>query len=243
MGFFSNPISSIVKGAGGIFSGTKALKYGKKMRKLSMRAFEEENPFGPYRKKYADMLGKLMDDPGSFLSSPLYQAAFGQGTQAVMRGMGAGGYLGSGNMATGLQQFGMGFAKDFLQDEEKFMSHLAGADQDPDFSAALQGYATGIGITGKGWKQIIGGTVKMGEGIGQLAAMSDRRLKTDVVSLGTDERGVPIYQFRYKWDPTWRCRIGTMAQDLLNIAPQFVHRMASGFFIVDYPGLASWRLK
>ncbi len=50
-------------------------------------------------------LAALMANPGSITSLPGY----GAGIEAVQRGMGAGGYLGSGNMATALQQYGGNF--------------------------------------------------------------------------------------------------------------------------------------
>lgn len=66
-----------------------------------------------------------MEDPSSFFIQPGYQAAFGQGTQAVMRGMSD--QIGSGNMAIGLQQFGQGYGWNMLMEYEKFLAMLAGA--------------------------------------------------------------------------------------------------------------------
>lgn len=73
-------------------------------------------------------------------------------------------------------------------------------------------------------------------------AQSDRRVKRDIVRLYTDDRGVPWYAFNYKTDAEGEApRIGTMAQDLLKIAPQFVHAdEETGIMSVDYGGLASW---
>ncbi len=107
-----------------IFQGHQAQQQGHQARK----AMKDMNPFAPFRKQYAEQLGKMMEDPAGFLDNPLYHSAFDQGTQAVMRGMAANKYLGSGNMATGLQSFGMGKAQDIFMDSAKFMSHLAGAD-------------------------------------------------------------------------------------------------------------------
>ena len=132
----------LLSGLGGIASGVMGILGGGKEKKLAKKAFEREDPFGPYRKKYAESLGKLMDDPSSFLQNPLYQAAFDIGTQGVMRGFSK--QIGSGNMAVGLQQYSMGFAWDALQEEKKFLAMLAGAGIDPDFSAALSGYAKGV---------------------------------------------------------------------------------------------------
>lgn len=154
MGLFS--------GIAGTISGLVGIHKGRSLEKLSKKAFREENPFGPYRDKYAKLLGELTDDPTSFLDNPLYQAAFGAGTQAVMRGFASEGFLGSGNMATGLQQFGMGFGFDALQKERAFLAMLAGADQDPDFAAALSGKKAGSEMIGKGINDLFGGLGSFG---------------------------------------------------------------------------------
>jgi hypothetical protein len=67
------------------------------------------------------------------------------------------GYGGSGNMATGLQSFGMGFGWEALQDQQKLLGQFAGADIDPDFSAALGAYAQGSKTKGQGYKSLFKG--------------------------------------------------------------------------------------
>ena len=63
---------------------------------------------------------------------------------------------------------------------------------------------------------------------------SDRRLKRDVRRVGTSPSGLPIYTFRYLWeDATYR---GVMAQDLLSLRPEAVHR-AGAYYWVDYSAL------
>jgi hypothetical protein len=60
---------------------------------------------------------------------------------------------------------------------------------------------------------------------------SDRRLKRDIRRVGTSPSGLPIYTFRYLWsDTTYR---GVMAQDMLRLRPQAVHRLG-GYYWVDY---------
>lgn len=61
------------------------------------------------------------------------------------------------------------------------------------------------------------------------AAMSDRRLKRDVVPLGK-RGGRNWYQFKYLWDDT--VREGVMAQENLDIAFD-----VGGFLAVDYSGI------
>lgn len=135
--------------ASSLYQGHQADEQGQ----MAKKAMKDMNPFAPYRKQYAEMLGKLMDDPASFLDNPLYQAAFDQGTQAVMRGFAGEGFLGSGNMATGLQSFGMSFANDMFKDMSKFIAHLAGADIGGS-AGPLQGLEQSYRNTGDAFGQL-----------------------------------------------------------------------------------------
>lgn len=109
-----------------------------RQRKDAKKAMKNQNPFGPWRTKYAEMLEGFMDNPETFLQNPMYKAAFGQGEQAVVRNMSSGGYAGSGNMATGLQKYGMGFAWDAFKDQERFLAELAGAQFAPNYYPGLE---------------------------------------------------------------------------------------------------------
>jgi len=63
---------------------------------------------------------------------------------------------------------------------------------------------------------------------------SDRRLKRDIVRIGTTPSGLPWYRYRYVWDAPGTVREGVMAQEVLAIIPAAVVRMANGFMAVDY---------
>jgi hypothetical protein len=78
----------------------------------------------------------------------------------------------------------------------------------------------------------------IGAGIGAVSG-SDIRIKQDIEWRGADERGVKWYEFAYKADPGAR-HVGVMAQELAQIAPQFVHDI-DGVLHVDYNGLAAWQ--
>ena len=86
-----------------------------------------------------DQLQQLMANPASFFSSPVYQAAFGQGTQAVARSNAAGGFNNSGNMATALQQYGQSFGQQQLLGQEQLLAGMSGTGFNP---AAAGGAAT-----------------------------------------------------------------------------------------------------
>jgi hypothetical protein len=149
MGLFS--------GLGNIVGGIFGIGQGNSEKKMAKKAFKREDPFGPYRKKYAEELGTFMDDPTKFLDNPLYKAAFRQGEQATLRSGAGSGYLGSGNLAVGMHQFGQGFAWSALQEQEKFLAMLGGAGIDPDFGAALGAYNRGGQTQRDGIDDLFGG--------------------------------------------------------------------------------------
>ena len=61
-------------------------------------------------------------------------------------------------------------------------------------------------------------------------AFSDRRLKSNIVRLGTHPIGVGIYEY----DIFGGRQIGVMAQELMEVMPEAVHQHPSGFLMVDY---------
>jgi hypothetical protein len=91
--------------------------------KLAGDAREASDPFGPYRKGYADKLLALEADPGRIRGTP----GFFSGQDAINRSMASKGYLGSGNQAAALQRFG----GDFYQQEAGRLAGLAGAGIQP----------------------------------------------------------------------------------------------------------------
>lgn len=64
---------------------------------------------------------------------------------------------------------------------------------------------------------------------------SDRRLKRDIVRVGTMENGLPVYEYRYVWGR--KRHVGVMAQDVLAAGIEAVKRHWSGFLMVDYGAL------
>ena len=73
---------------------------------------------------------------------------------------------------------------------------------------------------------------------------SSRRLKTDISVIGNSPSGIKIYQFRYKRDivlaggrvlDSDSTFVGTMAEELLGIAPDaVVFDPIDGYYVVDY---------
>ena len=59
---------------------------------------------------------------------------------------------------------------------------------------------------------------------------SDRRLKSNIVRLGTHPIGIGIYEY----DIFGGRQIGVMAQELMEVMPEAVHQHPSGYLMVDY---------
>lgn len=72
-------------------------------------------------------------------------------------------------------------------------------------------------------------------GAAAIPLMSDERLKTDVVKVGTRKDGLGVYLFRYLWDQA--VHLGVMAQEVLWVKPEAVVKTPSGYFAVDYSQL------
>lgn len=62
--------------------------------------------------------------------------------------------------------------------------------------------------------------------------VSDRRLKQDIVRVGTHSLGIGLYEFSYV-GRTGR-HTGVMAQEVLSVAPHAAILGADGFYRVDY---------
>lgn len=73
----------------------------------------------------------MINDPGSFFQDPLYQAAFGQGQQALERSQAAKGMAGSGGAATELQKYGQTFGADMYTQRLGQLANLSGIQMDP----------------------------------------------------------------------------------------------------------------
>ncbi len=72
--------------------------------------------------------------------------------------------------------------------------------------------------------------------IASVAAMffSDRRLKTNIVRIGTHNLGIGIYSFNYIWAPQIEnALIGVMADEVLTVMPEAISER-NGYIMVDY---------
>lgn len=123
--------------------GTLGLLGAAGLMQAGQRAQQQADPFGPYRKQYADQLAALQADPSSVTKLPGYQA----GIEAIKRSMAAQGFTGSGNMLGALAKYG----GDFYNQAVNMYSGLAGAQFNPASGAqlGLQGTSMGLSLAGQ----------------------------------------------------------------------------------------------
>jgi len=111
--------------------------------KLANDAAEKSDPFGPYRKGYADKLLALEANPGLLKSTPGFLA----GQDAIERQMASKGYLGSGNMAGALMRYG----GDSYHNEANRLATLAGANIAPGNTYFNQAQLSGQALSNIGY--------------------------------------------------------------------------------------------
>lgn len=88
---------------------------------------------------YDTQLRGLLANPGSIRDDPGFQSAFEGGRRAIERTSSAKGYLGSGNEADALFDFGSGFESQYYNQRLAFLSDLSGAKA---ANSPAQGYGT-----------------------------------------------------------------------------------------------------
>jgi len=137
------------------------------------------------------------------------------------------------------------------QQQQGFQASQAGAGLSSDYGNRMGDYATGRAGTlasneinygnalaasrGTGVNNLL----KIGEVGGKIAAAamaSDRRVKRDIIRIGSMPSGLPVYSFKYIWGD--EPHIGVMAQEAAELFPDAVLRHEAGFLMVDYSRIA-----
>ena len=73
---------------------------------------------------------------------------------------------------------------------------------------------------------------------GRAGNCSDKRLKENIVLLGTTDENINVYQFNYIFDPMKVKHVGVIAQELLETEyKDNVYMHEDGFYRVDYKHL------
>ena len=94
------------------------------------------DPWGSQRGQYQTQLNTLMQNPGSFASSPAYKFAFDQGTEALNRSLASKGLANSGTRLAELVKYGQGLAGQQYFNQAALLSKLAGVDSSSPAAAA-----------------------------------------------------------------------------------------------------------
>jgi hypothetical protein len=86
---------------------------------------------------------------------------------------------------------------------------------------------------------LLGGIGSVASGLGGMGVhISDRRLKTDIETVGKDKAGRRVVSFRYRGEPKGANRIGYLAQEVERSDPEAILTLPGGVKAVDY-GLLS----
>lgn len=161
----SDLIGGLGQTAGGIWSGLDSLSMGGELASIADPFRQYRGQFGQQLSSsqtgagsaqnlmqqggqqagnYASMLQNLAQNPGSIYSDPTYQAAFGQGTEAINRSLAASGMNLSGNQLTALQNYGMTQGANFYNQRLQQLSGL----QSGALTQNQQGFSQLAGLSG-----------------------------------------------------------------------------------------------
>ena len=159
-----------------------------------------------------------------------FDAMAEQGSRGITGNAAAGGILRSGSTGKALSAFGNNIQNSWLN---QYMDKLKG-QAELGFNAANS--ITGAGQTSTSTqssktKPGIGGLIGS---IGSAVAMSDVRLKENIVQIGALSNGLPVYQYNYINDNEKKPQVGVMAHEAEELLPEAVVLMDNGYKAVDY---------
>lgn len=179
------------------------------------------------RQKYEDLLWKYVSGDSATLANvknqPGYTFGFEQGQEALNRNFAATGVGPSGYQNIALQNYGQGYAQNYINSMIGNLTAPSGAGislgQNSTTTASSQG-------PNPLWN--VAGTA-----VGAL--FSDQNLKTNIEYIETI-KGIKIYSFNYIW--SYVKSIGVLAQDILKM-PEYKHAvtLTSLGYTVDYSKL------
>jgi hypothetical protein len=188
-----------------------------------------------------DMVSKLLmggagADEGfqKYKDSAGYGFTMDSGSRAITGNAASRGLLSSGATGKALTTFGQNVGQQYYNN---YIDKLMGLSS--------QGLNAGGIIAGAGQKSQSTGSSSSKEGmskfLGQLGAglaMSDPRLKYDVILLGELESGLPYYSFKYIGED--ERHVGVMADEVAVIQPDALGPEVDGFMSVDYDKIVGW---
>jgi hypothetical protein len=190
-----------------------------------------------------DSLGKAVSDTMGNLAANKAQVMYGDKQNTISNALNAAGQLIGGNQAL----YSMGANEQAVNQNGlalKYQDWLrTQSENNPYLASALQYLGTPMmyAVNQQGSPGLLGGLGSLAGGIGSMAAgfgWSDERLKTDIQQVGTLKNGIPLVEFRYKWDEPSTRRVGVLSKDVREVMPEAVATdPESGYDLVDYAAL------
>lgn len=179
------------------------------------------------RQKYEDLLWKYVSGDSATLANvknqPGYNFGFEQGQEALNRNFAATGVGPSGYQNIALQNYGQGYAQNYI-------NSMIGNLTAPSGAGISLGQNTTTTASSQGPNPLwnVAGTA-----VGAL--FSDQNLKTNIEYIETI-KGIKIYSFNYIW--SYVKSIGVLAQDILKM-PEYKHAvtLTNLGYTVDYSKL------
>lgn len=183
---------------------------GLQMRQSNMGALNKERAIDWAKK--LDAAGLVKGLPGA--STGAYGLAVSSGNSAAQNSQ-----LGGNNMQAGLTAG----SNTYMQGRQLYQNGLG------DILDSQTGLATGSQAAGASNTGAALGAVA---GIAAAAMMSDRRLKQNIVKVGSRADGLNVYAYEYVWGGG--TQIGVMADEVREIYPAAVIDLPIGYSAVDY---------
>lgn len=101
-------------------------------------------------------------------------------------------------------------------------------------TSKTKGKESGLGTAMDSIGSILQGAGSAAQGAASLAVLSDKRLKTNIETVGKDAAGRRVVSYRYKGEPKDVRRIGHIAQEVEKTDPHAVVKGPGGYRMIDY---------
>jgi len=158
-----------------------------------------------------------------------FDALSEQGSRGITGNAAASGLLRSGSTGKALQNYGQTISNQFAG---SYMDRLQGL-ADNAFKAG--GLIGGAGQQSSSTQNSSKGKPGLGNILGSAlstVAVSDRRLKENIVKMGTLKNGLNVYKYNYLGEKTKH--LGVMADEVAELLPEALGPVINGYNTVDY---------
>lgn len=158
-----------------------------------------------------------------------FDAQAEQGSRGVTGNAAAGGLLRSGASGKALQNYGQNLQN---QASGSYLDRLQGLADTGFKAGSLIG---GAGQQSQSQQNSSKGKGGLGDFLGaglSTIALSDRRLKTNIVKMGTLANGLNVYKYNYLSDRD--IQFGVMADEVATLLPEALGPIIGGYNTVDY---------